>query len=145
MVINIKTTKKNNMLNKDLIDNPEVVRLKLTIDSFKKYDNERKEYISNLEFKIGQLESYIEELENDRDIQSLKEKNKIKDEQLKVLHQKLAFSRIDEDTKLILEIVSKDSLINEIKGLKRALTTVRSSNEKLWSIIAKYRNKFGEL
>ena len=31
------------MLNKDLIDNPEVVRLKLTIDSFKKYDIERKE------------------------------------------------------------------------------------------------------
>lgn len=133
------------MLNKNLIDNPEVVRLKLTIDSFKKYDIERKEYISNLEFKIGQLESYIEELENDRDIQSLKEKIKIKDEQIKNLNKKLRFIKIEEDTKLILEIVSKDFLINEIKGLKRALTTVRSSNEKLWSIIAKYRNKFGEL
>ena len=133
------------MLNKNLIDNPEVVRLKLTIDSFKKYDIERKEYISNLEFKIGQLESYIEELENDRDIQSLKEKIKIKDEQIKNLNKKLRFIKIDEDTKLILEIVSKDFLINEIKGLKRALATVRSSNEKLWSIIAKYRNKFGEL
>ena len=46
------------MLNKNLMDNPEVVRLKLTIDSFKKYDIERKEYVSNLEFRIGQLESY---------------------------------------------------------------------------------------
>lgn len=127
------------------MDNPEVVRLKLTIDSFKKYDIERKEYISNLEFRIGQLESYIEELEDDRDIQSLIEKNKIKDEQIKILNKKIRFTKIDEDTKLILEMVSKDCLLNEIKGLKRALTTVRSSNEKLWSIIAKYRNKFGEL
>jgi hypothetical protein len=133
------------MFNEILMDNPEVVRLKLTIDSFKKYDNERKEYISNLEFRIGQLESYIEELEDDRDIQSLIEKNKIKDEQIKILNKKIRFSKIDEDTKLILETVSKDCLLNEIKGLKRALTTVRSSNEKLWSIIAKYRNKFGEL
>lgn len=133
------------MLNKNLMDNPEVVRLKLTIDSFKKYDIERKEYISNLEFRIGQLESYIEELEDDRDIQSLIEKNKIKDEQIKILNKKIRFSKIDKDTKLILEMVSKDCLLNEIKGLKRALTTVRSSNEKLWSIIAKYRNKFGEL
>lgn len=133
------------MLNKNLMDNPEVVRLKLTIDSFKKYDIERKEYISNLEFRIGQLESYIEELEDDRDIQSLIEKNKIKDEQIKTLNKKIRFTKIDEDTKLILEMVSKDCLLNEIKGLKRALTTVRSSNEKLWSIIAKYRNKFGEL
>jgi hypothetical protein len=133
------------MFNEILMDNPEVVRLKLTIDSFKKYDNERKEYISNLEFRIGQLESYIEELEDDRDIQSLIEKNKIKDEQIKILNKKIRFCKIDEDTKLILEMVSKDCLLNEIKGLKRALTTVRSSNEKLWSIIAKYRNKFGEL
>lgn len=133
------------MFNEILMDNPEVVRLKLTIDSFKKYDIERKEYISNLEFRIGQLESYIEELEDDRDIQSLKEKIKIKDEQIKTLNKKIRFIKIDEDTKLILEMVSKDCLLNEIKGLKRALTTVRSSNEKLWSIIAKYRNKFGEL
>ena len=133
------------MLNKDLMDNPEVVRLKLTIDSFKKYDIERKEYISNLEFRIGQLESYVEELESDRDIQSLMEKNKIKDEQIKKLNKKIRFIKIDEDTKTILEMVSKDSLLNEINGLKRALTTVRSTNEKLWSIIAKYRNKFGEL
>lgn len=133
------------MLNKDLIDNPEVVRLKLTIDSFKKYDNERKEYISNLEFKIGQLESYIEELENDRDIHSLKEKIENKDKEIKALNNKIRFAKIDEDTKLILEMLSKNSLLNEIKKLKREVTTVRSSNDKLWSIIAKYRNKFGEL
>lgn len=127
------------------MDNPEVVRLKLTIDSFKKYDKERKEYISNLEFRIGQLESYIEELEDDRDIQSLIEKNKIKDEQIKVLNKKIEFSKIDEDTKLISEMVSKNYLINEVKILRRQVTTERSTNEKLWSIIAKYRNKFGEL
>ena len=133
------------MLNKNLMDNPEVVRLKLTIDSFKKYDNERKEYISNLEFRIGQLESYIEELEDDRDIQSLIEKNKIKDEQIKILNKKIGFTKIDDDTKLILEMVSKNSLLNEVKKLRRQVTTERSSNDKLWSIIAKYRNKFGEL
>ena len=108
------------MLNKDLMDNPEVVRLKLTIDSFKKYDIERKEYISNLEFKIGQLESYIEELEDDRDIQSLIEKNKIKDEQIKILNKKIRFSKINEDMKLISEMVSKNSLINEIKILNHS-------------------------
>ena len=91
------------MLNQDLLDNPEVIKLKMTIAAFKKYDSERKEYISKLETKIGQLESYIDELEADKDIQGLKRKIKNQTEQLQILNQKLHFSKLEQNRLIELE------------------------------------------
>lgn len=63
------------MLNKDLIDpkDIEIAKLKLTIEKFKKYDAERKQYYSNALQRLGELESYVEELEADSVIPKLKE------------------------------------------------------------------------
>ena len=38
--------------------------LKRKINSFKEYDAERKKHYAGLEQKVGELESYIDELEN---------------------------------------------------------------------------------
>lgn len=48
--------------------------LKRKINSFKEYDAERKKHYAGLEQKIGELESYIDELENGLSIDSLNNK-----------------------------------------------------------------------
>lgn len=44
-------------------DQKEILKLKLAIQHFKKYDNERKEYYKQAMIELGQLRSYVEELE----------------------------------------------------------------------------------
>lgn len=64
------------MLNKDLVDKKdiEIAKLKLAIEKFKKYDAERKQYYSDALKRLGELESYVEELEAGTVIPKLKEK-----------------------------------------------------------------------
>ena len=133
------------MLNEDLIDNIEVIKLKQTINAFKKYDDERKKYISKLEIEIGELKSYIEEIESDLGIEKLRTKVKNQAKQLHELNQMIHLSRMTKGRVKELEYVTKDQLYSEIKKLKGDLLRERNSNEQLWSIIAKYRNKFGEI
>lgn len=66
------------MLNETLMDNPEVNKLKIIIANFKKYDKERKEYYANVLVELGQLKSYVEELEESEDIKIAKLRRKIK-------------------------------------------------------------------
>lgn len=51
----------------------EVMKLKLAIEHFKKYDKERKEYYKQAMIELGQLRSYVEELESNSDGSLLKE------------------------------------------------------------------------
>lgn len=55
------------MLNEDLMseNQKETLKLKLTIEHFKKYDKERKEYYKQSMIELGQLRSFVEELESD--------------------------------------------------------------------------------
>lgn len=64
------------MLNKDLVDKKdiEIAKLKLAIEKFKRYDAERKQYYSDALKRLGELESYVEELEAGTVIPKLKEK-----------------------------------------------------------------------
>lgn len=66
------------MLNETLMDNPEVNKLKIIIANFKKYDKERKEYYANVLVELGQLKSYVEELEESEDIKIAKLRRKVK-------------------------------------------------------------------
>ena len=63
------------MINENLIDNPEIARLKLQIEKFKKYDAERKKYYSNALVRLGQLTEFFEELDNCKDHPYRKIKN----------------------------------------------------------------------
>lgn len=64
------------MLNKKLFDNPkdaEIARLKMAIEKFKEYDKKRKEYYADKMKRLGELESYVHELDTETEIGKLKD------------------------------------------------------------------------
>lgn len=80
------------MLNEKLFETPkdlEIAKLKQTIKSFKKYDKERTQLISNLQREIGELKAYIEELEGDESVKSLRAKIKNQKEVINNLQRNL--------------------------------------------------------
>lgn len=57
------------MLNEELFEDKkdaEIARLKMAIENFKKYDNERKEYYAKSIRRLGELESFVQEIENEQ-------------------------------------------------------------------------------
>lgn len=140
------------MLNEELFFDKkdlEIAKLKQLIDRFKKYDKNRnknhKKEISELKIEIGKLKSYIEELESDKDLEKLKTRIKNQKEVILSLERKLHCSKLEESRLLELEMLTKDSLSNQIKSLKTRLEKQRKNNSELLSLLAKYRNKFGEI
>lgn len=104
-----------------------------------------KKEISELKVEIGKLKSYIEELESDKDLEKLKTRIKNQKEVILSLERKLHCSKLEESRLLELEMLTKDSLSNQIKSLKTRLEKQRKNNSELLSLLAKYRNKFGEI
>jgi hypothetical protein len=140
------------MLNEELFFDKkdlEIAKLKQSITRFKKLDKNRnqnhKKEISELKIEIGKLKSYIEELESDKDLEKLKTRIKNQKEVILSLERKLHCSKLEESRLLELEMLTKDSLSNQIKSLKTRLEKQRKNNSELLSLLAKYRNKFGEI
>lgn len=140
------------MLNEELFFDKkdlEIAKLKQSIARFKKYDKNRnqnhKKEIKELKIEIGKLKSYIEELESDKDLEKLKTKIKNQREVILSLERKIHCSKLEESRLLELEMLTKDSLSNQIKSLKTRLENLRKNNSELLSLLAKYRNKFGEI
>lgn len=64
------------MLNKKLFDDPkdaEIARLKMMIEKFKEYDRERKKYYADKMQRLGELESYVQEIDTETEIGKLKD------------------------------------------------------------------------
>lgn len=64
------------MLNKKLFDDPkdaEIARLKMAIEKFKEYDREQKKYYADKMQRLGELESYVQELDTETEIGKLKD------------------------------------------------------------------------
>lgn len=59
-------------LNQDLIDKKDIIiaRLKRTIEAFKVYDKKRKEYYSKSMMRLGELESYIMEIDENSSMEN---------------------------------------------------------------------------
>ena len=136
------------MLNEELFETPkdlEIAKLKYTIESFKKYDNERKQYISSLEIEVGKLKAYIEELESNESGKSLRAKIKNQKEVIRTLETKLHFASLEIPRIQELEIVSRNQLKEQIEDLRKNYKYKKLECKQSWSLIAKYRNKFGEL
>ena len=70
-----------------------------------KDDDERKKYISKLEIEIGELKSYIEEIESDLGIEKLRTKVKNQAKQLHELNQMIHLSRMTKGRVKELEYV----------------------------------------
>ena len=108
-----------------------IATLKRKINSFKEYDTKRKKHYAGLEQKIGELESYIDELENGLNIDSLNNKirsleNKIEKQNLiiKELQAKVNISLFD-DTKSFKELESIANNLKTFNSMKLAVKCLR--------------------
>ena len=108
--------------------------LKRKINSFKEYDAERKKHYAGLEQKIGELESYIDELEDGLILNSLNNKiqsleNKIEKQKLKIkeLQAKVNISLFD-DTKSFRVL---ESIANNLKDFNSMKLTIKGLRKQL--------------
>lgn len=126
------------MLNTDLMTLDEIKILRLrnkvsklekTIQDFKEYDAKRKEYYKDLEIKVGQLESYIEEIE---DTSKILELNKKYREQLSILNKKVYLNKIAElsDGEITI-LFTNNTLREQLKDRDSEIKRLREANQQL--------------
>ena len=88
------------MLNEKLFDDPkdaEIARLKMTIEKFKEYDKERKKYYADKMQRLGELESYVQEIDTETEVGKLKSQIIDLKRQLGALSLKVQVYRIEEN------------------------------------------------
>lgn len=83
------------MLNQNLFDKKdiEIAKLKLIIKDFKEYDEKRKKYYANKMQRLGELESFFEELSG-QSSENEDENSRIFRLQKKVLNQRLELNKL---------------------------------------------------
>ena len=135
------------MLNQELIRPEDLVigslkskieNLEKTIEAFKEYDAERKQYYTELINKIAELESYIDELETKHGIVHMKERLRKSKDANKALQAKIYLSKRFEDMADITAIVAmnKNVLLDKIKEKEKLIKELRSGRDKMLSKIA---------
>ena len=126
------------MLNSDLFTPEERQILKLkakiskledTIAAFKKYDKQRKEYYNSLSTKVGELESYISELE---DTNRLVHLNKIYKQQLAALNKKHYLSKIEDlNTLQVNDLFTIENLKKQVKDKDELIKSLKTTISQL--------------
>ena len=132
------------MLNKKLFDDPkdaEIARLKMTIEKFKEYDKERKKYYADKMQRLGELESYVQEIDTEKEIGKLKSQIIDLKRQLGALSLKVQVYRIEENRtpEELSDIISRDSLRQKNKQLTDEVIKLRK--EKSEWIKQQFNNK----
>ena len=118
--------------------------LKRKINRFKEYDAKRKKHYAGLEQKIGELESYIDELENGLSIDSLN--NKIQSLEAKIEKQNLIIKELQakvnislfDDTKSFEEL---ESIANNLKNFN----SIKLANKSLRKQLKDNKNTISDL
>ena len=118
--------------------------LKRKINSCKEYDAKRKKHYAGLEQKIGELESYIDELENGLSIDSLN--NKIQSLEAKIKKQNLIIKELQakvnislfDDTKSFEEL---ESIANNLKNFN----SIKLANKGLRKQLKDNKNTISDL
>jgi DNA-binding protein H-NS len=132
------------MLNEALIDSKdrEIIKLKIIIDKFKKYDKERKEYYSNSLRRLGELESMFSEIGDDIDKSTLTNKILNQREALAKLNSIVKRSRLLEkyDESEIMNFGSIGELKERINKLESLVKSLRKSNKDLINKLNKYKS-----
>ena len=123
------------MLNEKLFDDPkdaEIARLKMTIEKFKEYDKERKEYYAKKMQRLGELESYVQELDTETEIGKLKSQIIDLKKKLGALSLKLQVYRIEEKRtpEELSDIISRDSLRQKNKQLNAEVVKLRKEKSE---------------
>ena len=113
-----------------------VSKLEKIIQDFKEYDLKRKEYYKDLEIKVGQLESYIEEIENTSKILELNKKYK---EQLTILNKKVYLNKIAElSDEEIVNLYDNKTLKEQLEKRDSEIKRLREANSQLILKLNKY-------
>ena len=118
------------MLNKDLIDDPRdltIAKLKQTIADFKEYDSKRKQYYTSLEIEVGELKSYIQELESEK----LRKKLKDQQKQLALLSAKEFLSKFTIEDIRIIETADKMNLQHQLNIKNKEIKELKIVRDRL--------------
>lgn len=123
------------MLNKKLFDDPkdaEIARLKMTIEKFKEYDKKRKEYYAGKMQRLGELESYVQEIDTETEIGKLKSQIIDLKKQLGALSLKVQVYRIEEKRtpEELSDIISRDCLRQKNKQLTDEVVKLRKEKSE---------------
>lgn len=126
------------MLNEDLFEekDKEILKLKALIERFKKYDSNRKQYYADALVELGQLRTYVSELE-DTD----KKAKKIKAQKLVIKN----LERTITENK-IAKIVDPEKIKEiEITELLEHVKKLEQDNNSLREKIGQYRKEISRL
>lgn len=130
------------ILNEELLDpkereivklNLKINRLEKTIEDFKEYDANRKKYYSELATKVGELESYIEELENGTALTKLRKKHKEQKKQLSALNAKKYLENFEMADITAIVTANKMQLQDRIKNLTNQVKSQKKTISELLS------------
>ena len=113
--------------------------LEKKIEEFKEYDKKRSEYYQESMVKLGQLESFVEEV---CETNNLASKLKVYKDKIKVYNKRIFLDKIAQLSDL--EVVSTyDKMFYEskIENLQRDIKILRKNNESLILELCKLRSK----
>ena len=132
------------MLNKELFDDPkdaEIARLKMTIEKFKEYDKERKKYYADKMQRLGELESYVQEIDTETEIGKLKEEIMRLRKEVSRLSKEIHVRRIEETRtdEELSDVLSRDALRQRNRKLTEEVVKLRKERDK-W-INQQFNNK----
>lgn len=130
------------MINKDLIGDRkdvEIARLKMTIEKFKKYDKDRTEFYANKMQRLGELESYVIELEEKSETGKLEAKIKDLRNQLSTLNKVIQYNKM-----IVPEKEQMDLCLN-YNNLKNRNKNLSDENKKLKDTISQLVTRLNKL
>ena len=116
-----------------------VNNLEKKIEEFKEYDKKRSEYYKESMVKLGQLESFVEEV---CETNNLASKLKVYKDKIKVYNKRIFLDKIAQLSDL--EVVSTyDKMFYEskIENMQRDIKILRKNNESLILELCKLRSK----
>lgn len=124
------------MLNKDLFDSAkdaEIAKLRQVIERFKAYDKKRQEYYSSSIQRLGELESYISELEDSKRTDSLEAVISQQRAAIRHLNKLIQVYKIerDRDIQTLDGEIALDNIKRENESLRSQLKSLRKTNKEL--------------
>lgn len=132
----VKLDKKNISMNPSLLDPKEVMigKLKSKIEAFKKYDKERQAYYKDALIRLGELESYFEEVDANGSLRDIINRQRRELSRLLTL---LKYSKIEDipDVDLPKAIIEIDSLRSQLtKANAKIVRQQRSINDLIYKL-----------
>lgn len=136
------------MLNEDLFEPKDlkiaklemkIARLEKTIESFKRYDEERKLYYQDVVHRLGELESYVQELEDESCMAKLIQRNKEYRKTITFLNKRTFLDKVlrmtDEEVEHAFNSYQTKTIIKKKDSI---IASLRNTNKDLVSRLAKY-------